>query len=51
LIFGLLAAGIALAGYAYLRWQQGAMRKEIVQSLETVADLKVARIASWRQDV
>ena len=49
LIFGLLAAGIALAGYAYLRWQQGAMRKEIVQSLETVADLKVARIASWRQ--
>lgn len=50
LIFGLVAAGIALAGYAYLRRQQADMRKEIVQSLETVADLKVDQIASWRHE-
>lgn len=50
IVVGVLTLAIALVGFFTLRTQQAAMRAQIADQLETIADLKVRQIAEWRNE-
>lgn len=50
LIFSLLSGGILLLGYLYYEHQVAFFQKEKEAELNTVADLKVKEIVTWRQE-
>lgn len=49
-VFGGLAFGIGLAGFFFLNAQQHAVRRQIANQLETIADFKVSQIVNWRNE-
>ena len=50
IVVGVLALGIALVGFFFLRAQQAAMRGRIADQLAAIADLKVDQIVNWRNE-
>jgi signal transduction histidine kinase len=49
-LFLLLAAVLAVAGWAYLSHRQAEVRAEAHRELSTIADLKLKQILSWREE-
>lgn len=50
LIFILLAAGIALAGFFNYRFRENHFKKEMEHKLTAIADLKAGEIVHWRTE-
>jgi PAS domain S-box-containing protein len=46
--FALLAVGIGISGFVYLRWQLADSRRTVQEALAAVADLKAGQIVEWR---
>ena len=49
-VFAILATGIVVGGYFYYRSYQRQHRIEVEHQLSSIAELKVAELASWRQE-
>lgn len=50
IIFLLLAAGIAIAGYFYYEQQKSLLKADAENNIVSIADLKVQQIMKWRRE-
>jgi PAS domain S-box-containing protein len=50
LVFLILAAGIAVAGYEYSLHAREAFRTEVETQLSAIADVRVSQVISWRDE-
>jgi PAS domain S-box-containing protein len=50
ILFLILAIGIGTSGFLFYKQQRISLRKEVINNIASIADLKTRQIAAWRQE-